>query len=416
MARPVGYDVPVRSTAASTSRLHARIGSRRWVLSLAALTGTTALSIDMSLPAQPTLVRELSVSPAVAQLTLALFLAGFAVGQLCAGFLSDALGRRRVLLAGLAVFTVAGIACAASSSIELLLAARVAQGLGSAASPTIARAMVRDTQPAAGAARMLSTIMAVLALAPMLAPMLGGLLLAVFAWQAIFVMLAAIGVVLAAIAAFTLPETLPPERRVALSLGAILGGFARFFHARGTRVPTVLVCLSFAGQFAFISDCSFVLIDRFGVSSGNFGFYFAAVALALMAGSITGRRWLAQRSPARVLAAGALTLCAGGLLVALGVHLPALGRFGLVVPALVYFFGIGLTSPSATAIAMQPVPQIAGAASAMIGALTMVSGATSGFFTTHVGGNDPRTLGLVMGGVGLVAAIIVLRAKLGAAP
>jgi DHA1 family bicyclomycin/chloramphenicol resistance-like MFS transporter len=116
-----------------------------------------------------------------------------------------------------------------------------------------------------------------------------------------------------------------------------------------------------------------------------------------------------------VLAAGALTLCAGGLLVALGVHLPALGRFGLVVPALVYFFGIGLTSPSATAIAMQPVPQIAGAASAMIGALTMVSGAISGFFTTHVGGDDPRTVGFVMGGVGLVAAIIVLRAKLGAA-
>ena len=407
---------PVRSTPASASRLHARIGSRRWVLSLAALTGTTALSIDMSLPAQPTLVRELSVSPAVAQLTLALFLAGFVVGQLCAGFLSDALGRRRVLLAGLAVFTLAGIACAATSSIELLLAARVAQGLGSAASPTIARAMVRDTQPAAGAARMLSTIMAVLALAPMLAPMLGGLLLAVFAWQAIFVMLAAIGVVLAAIAAFTLPETLPPERRVALSLGAILGGFAQFFRARGTRVPTLLVCLSFAGQFAFISVCPSVLIDRFGVASSNFGFYFAAVALALMAGSITGRRWLAQRPPARVLAAGALTLCAGGLLVALGVHLPALGRFGLVVPALVYFFGIGLTSPSATAIAMQPVPQIVGAASAMIGALTMVSGAISGFFTTHVGGDDPRTVGFVMGGVGLVAAIIVLRAKLGAAP
>ena len=401
-----------RAAGTGDNRRHARIGSRRWVLSLAALTGTTALSIDMSLPAQPTLVRELSVSPDIAQLTLGLFLAGFAVGQLVSGFLSDALGRRRVLLAGLAVYTVAGVACAGAPSIGLLLAARVAQGVGSAAAPVIARAMVRDTQPAAGAARMLSTIMAVLALAPMIAPMIGGVLLAQLGWQAIFLMLAAIGVLFSALAAFTLPETLPPERRIPLSLRAILAGFARFFRARGTRVPTVLVCLSFAGQFAFIADSSFVLIDRFGVSPNNFGFYFAATALALMIGSITGRRRLLRQPPAHVLAAGALTLCAGGLLVALGVHLPALGRFGLIAPVLVYFFGIGLTSPSATAIAMQPVPEIAGVASATIGALTMLAGATSGYVTTHLGGDDPRILGLVMGGVGLVAAAVMLRAKL----
>jgi DHA1 family bicyclomycin/chloramphenicol resistance-like MFS transporter len=369
----------------------------------------------MCLPAQPTLARELAVPPEIAQLTLGLFLAGFAVGQLVVGFLSDALGRRGVLLAGLAVFTIAGVACASTSSIELLLAARVVQGLGAAASPVIARAMVRDTQPAAGAARMLSTIMAVLALAPMLAPLVGGFLLAHFAWQAIFVMLAAIGVLFSALSAFTLPETLPPERRVPLSIGATLAGFARFFRARGTLVPTLLVCLSFAGQFAFIADSPHVLIDRFSVSPNTFGFYLAAPALALMIGSITGRHRLVRQLPARVLASGALTLCAGGLLVALGVQLPVLGPFGLVVPAVVYFFGIGLTSPSATAIAMQPVPEIAGTASGSIGALTMLAGATSGYFTTHIGGNDPRTLGLVMGSVGLIAALVMLRAKLRAA-
>jgi DHA1 family bicyclomycin/chloramphenicol resistance-like MFS transporter len=396
---------------AGDSRLHARIGSRRWVLSLAALTGTTALSIDMSLPAQPTLVRELSVAPAVAQLTLGLFLAGFAVGQLAAGLLSDALGRRRVLLAGLAVFTVAGAACAEASSIGLLLAARVVQGLGAAAAPVIARAMVRDTQPMAGAARMLSTIMAVLALAPMLAPLVGGFLLTHFAWQAIFATLAAIGVLFSAMAAFTLPETLPPERRVPLSVPATLAGFVRFFRTRGTRVPTLVVCLSFAGQFAFIADLPYVLIDRFGVSSDLFGFYFGATALALMVGSITGRRRLVRQLPVRVLTGGVLTLCAGGLLVAIGVRITALGRFGLVVPVVVYFFGIGLTSPSATAIAMQPVPEIAGTASATIGALTMLAGAISGYFTTHIGGDDPRTLGLVMGSMGLIAAAVILWAR-----
>ncbi|MEO7732657.1 MAG: multidrug effflux MFS transporter [Kofleriaceae bacterium] len=391
----------------SEARFPTRIGSRRWVLSLAALTGTAALSIDMSLPAQPTLGRELHVSPEIAQLTLGLFLVGFAVGQLIAGFLSDALGRRRVLLAGLAVFTVAGLACAAAPSIELLLAARILQGLGSAASPVIARAMVRDTQPAAGAARMLSTILAVLALAPMLAPLVGGFLLTHLGWQAIFITLAAIGLVFSAMSVLTLPETLPPERRVALSLASTLAGFARFFRTKGTGAPTLLVCLTFAGQFAFIADSPFVLIEGFHISSDAFGFYFAAAALALMFGSMSGRRRLQRDPPARVLAAGALTLGVGGVLVAIGVHLPGLAQLGLIAPVLVYFFGIGLTSPSATAIAMQPVPEIAGAASAMIGALTMLAGATSGYLTTHVGGRDPRTLGLVMAGVGLTAAVVM---------
>lgn len=392
----------------ATRRFHARVGSRRWVASLAALTGTTALSIDMSLPAQPTLSAVFGVDRATAQLTLGLFLAGFAAGQLVAGFLSDAFGRRRVLLAGLALFTAAGVACALAPSIEILLAARVVQGLGSAASPVIARAMVRDTQPAAGAARVLSTIMAVLALAPMLAPAIGSALLGAFAWQAIFAMLAVIGVAWSALAALTMPETLPPARRVPLAWAAMIGSFARFFRAPGTTAPTVLVCLSFAGQFAFIASSPFLLIEGFGVSPRAFSAYFGATAAALMLGSMTGRRLLHRAPPARVLSLGALTLCAGGVLVAIGVHLPGLAQLGLVAPALVYFFGVGLTSPSGTAIAMQPVPDIAGAASAMIGALTMLAGALSGYLTTHLGERDPRPLGAVMCVMGGLAAAILV--------
>jgi hypothetical protein len=126
---------------------------------------------------------------------------------------------------------------------------------------------------------------------------------------------------------------------------------------------------------------------------------------------VTGRRRLLRDSPARVLAAGALTLCTGGVLVAIGVRIAALGQFGLVAPVVVYFFGVGLASPSATAIAMQPVPEIAGTASATIGALTMIAGALSGYVTTHIGGSDPATLGLVMGGVGVLAAVVMLRAR-----
>ncbi len=161
------------------------IGSRRWVFTLAAMTGVTALSIDMSLPAQPTLARVFDVTADTAQLNLSLFMIGFAIAQLVMGYASDVWGRRRVLLGGLALYTLAALACAAAPTIEVVLACRVLQGIGASAAPVVARAMVRDTQPAAAAARLLSTMLATLALAPMLAPSLGGVLLAAFGWRAV---------------------------------------------------------------------------------------------------------------------------------------------------------------------------------------------------------------------------------------
>jgi DHA1 family bicyclomycin/chloramphenicol resistance-like MFS transporter len=386
--------------------LAARIPSTRWIFTLAVLTGVTALSIDMSLPAQPTLARELGVSSHTSQLTLSLFLAGYAVGQVIFGFASDSFGRRRILLAGLTLFTVAGVSCVLSSSIEPLLASRVVQGFGAAAAPVVTRAMVRDTQPAGSAARILSTIMAVLAIAPMVAPLAGGWLLAHLGWHSIFATLAIVGVLFTAMSALTLSETLPVDRRAPFAPAAVVAGFARFFRAPGTLVPTALVCLSFAGQFAFISDSPFVLIDGYGVSPGRYGVYFAAVALALMAGSVLGRRLLVRWAPSRVLVTGALTLSAGGFAVAASVRFAGLGPIGLVAPMVIYFVGLGLTGPSATAIAMDPVPEIAGTASATIGCLQMLSGAVSGFVTTRAGGSDPRVLGDIEAAVGLAAAAL----------
>jgi DHA1 family bicyclomycin/chloramphenicol resistance-like MFS transporter len=263
------------------------------------------------------------------------------------------------------------------------------------------------------AARILSTIMAVLAVAPMLAPLGGGWLLAHLGWQAIFATLAAIGVLFTTMSALTLPETLPDARRAPFAPAAILTGFARFFRAKGTVVPTALVCLSFAGQFAFISDSPFVLIDGFGVSPAHYGLYFGATALALMAGSVLGRRLLVRWAPSRVLVVGALTLSAGGLAMAASVRFADFGAMGLIAPMVVYFVGIGLTGPSATAIAMDPVPEIAGTASATIGCTQMLSGALSGFVTTHVGGSDPRMLGDIEAGVGVAAAALVAWRVLG---
>lgn len=386
----------------------AQIGSRRWIATLAAMTAVTALSIDMSLPAQPTLALAFGVPGATAQLTLSLFLIGFAGAQIVAGHLSDVLGRRRVLLIGLALFVATGLLCALSPTIEVLLACRVLQGIGAAAAPVVARAMVRDTQPGAQAARLLSTMLAALAVAPMIAPVLGGALLDAFGWRAIFLALAVCGAVLLALAAATLPETLPPERRATHSLAR---GFATFLRTPGTRLPMLVSCASFAGQFAYISDSPFVLIDGYGVPAGAFGFYFAATALALMIGSLGGGAMLrAGRSPRGMIVLGTSLLCAGGVLVVVGTH-AGLGVAGFLVPMLIYFLGIGLTSPSATALAMEPVPHLAGTASAMVGALQMTCGALAGYATTRIGGSSPHTFALVVVAMGALALALAIGAS-----
>lgn len=389
------------------ARLAAAVGSRRWVVTLSALTAVTALSIDLSLPAQPTLARVFGASSSQAQLTLSLFLAAFAAGQLVVGFLSDALGRRRVQVAGLALYALAGFLCSLATTLPALLALRMLQGLGAAAGPVVARAMVRDTQPAAGAARILSSMVAVLAIAPMVAPLLGGALLAWLGWRSIFLALGLAGALFTALAALTLGETLPPGRRAHLTPAALAAGFAEFFRTPGTRLPTLLLCASFAGQFAYIAGSPFVFIEGYGLAPQRFALVFGGTALALMISSATGGRLLrAGWTPHRLIGGGAALVCAGGLLAAAGVRAPALGFLGLWAPMLVYFLGLGLLGPSATALAMHPVPRIAGTASATIGFLQMGAGAFSGWATTRAGGSDPHAMALVIAALGAFVAAV----------
>jgi len=370
------------------------------------MTGVTALSIDMSLPAQPTLATTFDVPSETAALTLSTFLVAFALAQLVAGSLSDALGRRPVLLAGLALFAVSGVACAASPSIEVLLACRLIQGLGAAAAPTIARAMVRDTQPAAHAARLLSTMLAALALAPMVAPIIGSALLGAFGWRAIFIALGVCGVVLFALAASTLGETLPKR-----STGGLVGNFVTFFRTPGTRLPMFVSCASFAGQFAYISDSPFVLIDGFGVSPGHFALFFAGTALSLMIGSLVGRSLLHRgHGPRLVIRIGGSLLLTGGVLVFACTH-AGLGLAGFFAPVVVYFLGIGLTMPSATALALEPVAHIAGTGSAAIGSLQMFSGAIAGYLTTRLGGSSPLVFASVLLAMGALACTLAFAAS-----
>ena len=387
------------------------VGSPRWILTLASLTGMIALSIDMSLPAQPTLARAFGVEAEVAALTLSLFMLGFSVAQIFVGYLSDAIGRMPVLTAGLLVYVLAGVACAASPSIEVLIACRVLQGMAGAAGPVVVRAMIRDTQPAAAAARLLSTMLAALAVAPMIAPTIGGAILDWLGWRAIFGSLALLGAWLLVYTRATLTETLRDEQRATISARGLIRGYREFFTTRGTVLPLLIPCASFAGQFGYIACSPYVLMDGYGASSREFGLYFASTALALMCGSLVGARMLrAGRSPGAMIVTGTTILLVGGVGVLAGVHVGGLGIAGFLAPMIVYFFATGISGPSATALTMEPVPHVAGVASAAIGALTMTSGALGGYVTTKLGGSSPRvfaTLAMATSVIAFGLAVVV---------
>jgi DHA1 family bicyclomycin/chloramphenicol resistance-like MFS transporter len=383
-------------------------GSRAWTLSLAGLTALVAFSIDVSLPAQPRLAEVFGVSGETAQLSLALFMAGYAFAQLFVGYLADAFGRRRVLGAGLVMFVIAGVACTLAPSIEVLLAARVAQGLGGAAAPVVGRAMVRDTQPPDLAARHLSTMLAVMSIAPMVAPTLGGQLLTHLGWRAVFASLVIAGVAMLAWSQARLVETLPVARRQAASVGGLVRGYRQLLAARGFAGPLAIMCATFAGQFAFIGDSPLVLIEGYGVSADRFGLYFSTVAISLMLGSIAGSRMLrAGRGPAALVFFGASIVLVGGVLVSIGTRLD-LGIPGFLAPMCIYFFGAGIAGPSAGALALDPVPHIAGTASAVMGFAQMMSGAIAGYLATKLGGADPTLFATIATVMGVLTFVLVL--------
>ncbi len=345
---------------------------------LAALSAIGPLTTDMYLPSLPDIARQLHASTAQVQFTISAYLIGFAVGQIFYGPVSDRHGRKPVLMAAMALYCVASLACALSTSIEMLIVARTFQALGGSGGIVLTRAIVRDIYSGARAGRELSLIGSVMALAPVLAPIAGGLLQTGFGWRAVFFALVAAGLLGAGIVWLLLPETLNTRAAEPVSI-ASMGRSYRIV----ARNPAYLAYLgitsaSYAGLFAWISGAAFVLQNLYGLTPFDFGVAFALGSIGYMTGSALAARIVVRLGLDGVLGVGGCACAVGGLGMVAAVALGLTSSLSLVAPVAIYLAGLGMVLPQGIAGAMTPFPERAGAASSLFGFVQQSAAALCG--------------------------------------
>jgi MFS transporter, DHA1 family, multidrug resistance protein len=378
------------------------------VVVLGALVALGPLTIDMYLPALPKIADELAVSSSVAQLTLTGTLAGLALGQLIVGPLSDSLGRRRPLMAGIVLHMLASVLCVLAPDITALGVARSLQGMGAAATMVVAIAVVGDLFADSVAATVLSRLMLVLGVAPVVAPSLGAAVLLHASWHWVFAALVVLAGALLLLAALALPETLPVAHRRPLRVRSIAATYVELLRDVRFVILVLVAALGMSGLFAYIAGASFVLQGRYGLDQQAFALVFGAGAIALIGATqfnvVLLRRFSPQAIVVWALVAASLfgTAFVGLTVVQLG------GLFGFVLPVWAILAAMGLVIPNAPAVALSRHPDAAGTAAALLGAAQFGLGAAVAPLV-GVLGNDEFALAVVMT-VGMVVALFALLA------
>ncbi|WP_374159203.1 multidrug effflux MFS transporter [Mycobacterium sp. G7A2] len=397
--RDVDERQPERSQTAQPSRT-------RMIIVLGLLVALGPLTIDMYLPALPKIADELSLSSSVAQLTLTGTLAGLALGQLIVGPLSDSLGRKKPLIAGILLHMAASLLCLFASNIAVLGIARGLQGVGAAAAMVVAIAVVGDLFADSVAATVMSRLMLVLGVAPVVAPSLGAAVLLHASWHWVFAALVVLAGALLVMAVLALPETLAVGHRRPLKVRGILATYLELVRDVRFVILVLVAALGMSGLFAYISGASFVLQGRYGLSQGTFALVFGAGAIALI-GSTQFNVVLLRRFPPQQIMVWALFAASVSGLVFVGLATAGIGGLpGFVVPVWAILGAMGLVIPNAPAVALTRHPDAAGTAAALLGAAQFGLGAAVAP-VVGVLGNDEFAMATVMA-TGVVVALMAL--------
>jgi len=350
------------------------------LLLLSALCALPPLSIDMGLPSLPAAAAALRVGTPEAALTVTLFMAGFALSPIAYGVLSDALGRRPLLLGGLALFAAGGVACLFARSLGWLLVARLVQGAGAGCGPTLAFAATRDRLTGHHLGRRLALLTMLLNTAPVIAPSLGAACLALGGWRGVYGVLAAAGVLLLAAALAGFDETRPSSARgEPASLGRLRRDVAMLSRRPDMVRPGLVYALSAGSMFAYVSTSPLLLMQRLGASPALYAGLFAVTGSGIVLGALLSGRLLHRIAPAMSCGAG-LALTLAGPVGAAGLLAAGVEAVGPVVACMaVATFGYGVVAPAAAHATLGPVPDLAGTASALMNSVQMLCMALASF-------------------------------------
>lgn len=385
----------------------ALVSKRSFIVTLGLLTAVAAVTIDLSLPAIPEMVRSLGTDLPRGQLIVGIFMLGMAFGQIPAGLFSDRLGRLPVLYAGMSLFAVAATVAAIAQSIEVLLAARFVQGMGGASAVVLSRAIVRDISSGQAAARLMSLMTMIFTVAPVVAPTIGALLVGQWGWRGPFVTIAALGVLLLlGIRGFLLETHTPnadghPLRQLQRSIG-------EFFSHRQSIFGLLLIVVPPAGFMSIIAVSAALTVDIYDISLQAYGLIFAVAGISILLGSMTNRV-LVERIDLVPLIGVGVSLMTIASLILLAVAFRNAAPFALIWGAVcVYFFAVPITLANSMVLALDPLPRIAGVASSIIGTIQNVFGATGAMLGAWIYNGSVRNAVIVIACAGLVIASVYL--------
>ena len=385
----------------------------RWLpLLLGTLTAVGPLSTDMYLPAFPAIEAAFGGRAGAAQITLATWFAGLAFGQLTQGTLADRFGRRLPLIIGSALFTLASAGCALAPDLTTLAIMRALAAFGGSASMVIPRAVVRDLTEGHAAARLMSRLILVMGAAPILAPTLGGLVLAGAGWQAIFWLVTGYGAICCALVWFALPETLPPAQRLHLRAGQLLARYAAILSERRFLTHALIQSSMGFGLFAYLGGSPGVFVTRFQLSPSRYGALFGCCAASFIIAAQIAPRLTVRYGAGAVLRAGILAYLAAALALT-AFALPDRGPWwAMAIAAGATMGSMGFSMPNATVGALSRHAAQAGSASALLGTLQFCLGAISGLSVGLLADHTARPMALLVlvGAIGALAADAARRA------
>lgn len=382
----------------------------RTILILGALSAFGPLAIDFYLPAFPAMALAFGTDENHVQMTLAAYFLGLSIGQLAYGPVADRFGRRIPLLTGVGLFTAASVACAYAPNLEWLIGARFVQALGGCAGMVISRAVVSDKCDAVGSAKVFSQLMLVMGLAPILAPLLGGLLVNTTGWQSIFLALTGFSALAGLAVATGLPESLPahvPRQPLSGALrqyGRLLADPIFLGHALTGGI-------AIAGMFAYIAGSPFIIIKLYGVPAEHFGWLFGTNAAGFILVAQVNARLLAKRGPAFLLARAVWVYLAAGVTLLAVSSLHTAQLWPLLIPLFICIASLGCISPNAAACAMSGQGGRAGSASALLGCLqfSVAAGASALVGVLHDGSAVPMAMVISLCGILVVSAAMLTR-------